>query len=61
MKVDFGKNFSPVIASDLEEEFYPDTGFGGGLRPLQAEAIMYIKTHPKKLFPIGVRILRIPG
>ena len=61
VRIDFRKNFSPVIPSDLEEAFYPDRCFGGGLRLRQAATRFSIKTHPKKLFPIGARILRIPG
>ena len=47
VRIDFRKNFSPVIASDLEEAFYPDSVFEGGLKPRQAAARFSIKIPQK--------------
>lgn len=48
VRIDFGKIFSPVIASDLEEAFYPDSGFGGGLRAQPSGGNNFYQNTPKK-------------
>jgi hypothetical protein len=49
VRIDFRKNFSPVIASDLEEAFYPDTGFGGWSHAPPSGGEIFYQNTPKRL------------